>query len=270
VKSLLILGIALSLLLSNSSAGSQSEIPKTIIVDIERQKLFAYSGETEVYEFDCVTGRTGKETELGHFVIHKKVPDYFSNTYKTDMPYSLFFSEDGKAIHQTKDALLRSYVKYLGANSVGSHGCVGLSEENARTLYSWASVGTGVEIVRGVSGTWKVARAQEFRGKQIYFTDTLELKQNGSNVSGLQRTAASTTPKAYAVVKLKGTIDSDVLSMKGVSITQQTPIPIPNSFWCLASSELRFAFKNNTLVLRGRVQGCGSSATVVLEKVSDR
>jgi len=68
-------------------------------------------------------------------------------TYDVEMPYTMFFTEDGKAIHGTKWATVRSYLHAYITESVGSQGCVGLSEEDAKALFEWAPLGTRVDIV---------------------------------------------------------------------------------------------------------------------------
>ena len=77
---------------------------------------------------------------------------HYSHAYgNTPMPYSMFFSSDGKAIHGTPLATLRSYAGYFGFGSVipdvGSHGCVGLSEDNAKTLFDITPTGTLIQIM---------------------------------------------------------------------------------------------------------------------------
>lgn len=120
---------------------------KKIVVNLHRQKLIASEGGKIVHEFDCITGRAGKETNSGTFKVMRKVKDYTSKKYKAPMPYSMFFTDDGKAIHATPLAKIRSYVKYLGLGEPGSHGCVGLSDDDAKTMFEWAPVGTVVEVV---------------------------------------------------------------------------------------------------------------------------
>jgi lipoprotein-anchoring transpeptidase ErfK/SrfK len=63
------------------------------------------------------------------------------------MSYSMFFTEDGKAIHGTQMAALRSYLHSYLTQSVGSHGCVGLTDDNALALFEWAPVGTPVIVM---------------------------------------------------------------------------------------------------------------------------
>lgn len=118
-----------------------------IYVVTDDQKLYAWEGNKLVHEFDVVTGRPGKETTAGVFAISRKYEDYTSKTYGAEMPYSMFFSEDGKAIHGTSWATLRSYVHAYVTEHVGSMGCVGLTEEDARAMFGWAPVGTRIVIV---------------------------------------------------------------------------------------------------------------------------
>ena len=63
------------------------------------------------------------------------------------MPYTMFFTDDGKAIHGTQMATLRSYLHAYLAESVGSEGCVGLTDDNALALFEWAPVGTPVVVI---------------------------------------------------------------------------------------------------------------------------
>jgi lipoprotein-anchoring transpeptidase ErfK/SrfK len=122
---------------------------KKILVNIERQILIAVEANKRVFEYDVVTGRPNKETHPGKFDITRKHEDYTSKTYGSEMPYTMFFTKDGKAIHGTKWATVRSYLHAYITESVGSQGCVGLSEEDAREIFKWASVGTSIVILEG-------------------------------------------------------------------------------------------------------------------------
>ena len=131
-------------------SSAQKSVSK-ITVSLGRRKVVAFAGEDRIYEFDCVIGRVGHETLAGLFHVFKKEPMHFSHAYgNTPMPYSMFFSHDGKAIHGTRLAGLRSYAGFLGLGSliadVGSHGCVGLSNDDAKVLYDVTPRGTLVQI----------------------------------------------------------------------------------------------------------------------------
>jgi len=120
---------------------------KEIHVYIDEQLLVAYEGDEEIYSFDIVTGRDGKETTAGKYKVFRKHEKYTSKTYGSEMPYTMFFTEDGKAIHGTKMATLRSYLHSYLTESVGSQGCIGLTDDNARALFEWAPMGTPVVIM---------------------------------------------------------------------------------------------------------------------------
>ena len=120
---------------------------KVIYVVTDDQKLYAWEGNKLVYEFDVVTGRPGKETVPGVFSIFRKHEDYTSKTYGSPMPYTMFFTQDGKAIHGTEWATLRSYVHAYITESVGSHGCVGLTREDAKSMFEWAPMKTRIVVL---------------------------------------------------------------------------------------------------------------------------
>lgn len=119
---------------------------KLIRVSLHRQELSAYEDGRRVYRFPCITGASDHPTEPGRFSVLRLERKYRSRTYDADMDYALFFSNDGKAIHQ--------YHGYFGvaralksvSDLFGSHGCVRLEESHARTLFNWAQQGTRVEI----------------------------------------------------------------------------------------------------------------------------
>ena len=127
---------------------AHAEGAKVIYVVTEEQKLYAWEGNNLAYEFDVVTGRPGKETHPGVFSVTRKFEDYTSKTYGSEMPYTMFFTEDGKAIHGTNWATLRSYVHAYVLENVGSMGCVGLTTEDARMMFEWAPIGTRIVVLQ--------------------------------------------------------------------------------------------------------------------------
>ena len=144
------LGLALlgSLLaLTQSALGSEAAAAKEIRVYIEPQILVALENGKEVYSFDIVSGQPGKETTLGTFGVLRKHEKYTSKAYGSEMPYTMFFSSDGKAIHGTQMSVLRSYLHAYLNESVGSKGCIGLTDDNAKALFDWAPVGTPIIIL---------------------------------------------------------------------------------------------------------------------------
>jgi lipoprotein-anchoring transpeptidase ErfK/SrfK len=124
-----------------------------IVVNLKDQKLYAYEGKFQKYSFHCVTGAKETPTMPGDFTIFRKEKDYRSKKYDAEMPYSMFFSKDGKAVHAglccvVPESFVKSMFDDLGADRLGSHGCVRLSKEDAETLFKWAKSGTKVRIVK--------------------------------------------------------------------------------------------------------------------------
>ena len=139
--------VGLLLIIASTAWGGEAATKKEIRVFIERQVLVALENGEEVYSFDIVTGRDGKETTAGRYRVLRKHEKYTSKTYGSEMPYTMFFTEDGKAIHGTQMATLRSYLHSYLSESVGSQGCVGLTDDNAKALFDWAPVGTPVVVM---------------------------------------------------------------------------------------------------------------------------
>lgn len=74
---------------------------------------------------------------------------YRSRSYDAQMNYAMFFSHDGKAFHQYHGFVPLSAVRIARAGVsewFGSHGCVRLTERDAKALYAWAPVGTRVHV----------------------------------------------------------------------------------------------------------------------------
>jgi lipoprotein-anchoring transpeptidase ErfK/SrfK len=141
-----IIASALLIVIPNAWS-SEAASKKEIHVFIDKQVLIASENGEEVYSFDIVTGKDGKETTAGTYQIFSKHEKYTSKTYGSEMPYTMFFTKDGKAIHGTNMATLRSYLhKYL-TESVGSQGCVGLTDDNAKALFEWAPMSTPVVVI---------------------------------------------------------------------------------------------------------------------------
>ncbi|WP_349252623.1 L,D-transpeptidase [Burkholderia sp. AU32357] len=53
-----------------------------------------------MFRFDCVTGDSEHPTDRGAFRIMRKYPTYRSRAYNMQMNYAMFFTGDGKALHQ--------------------------------------------------------------------------------------------------------------------------------------------------------------------------
>jgi len=128
--------------------GGVRRMGKQIIIDMDDQNLHAYEGIKKIYSFNCATGDsehpTATKPSLHH--IFRRHEKYRSRSYNAQMDFAMFFTYDGKAIHQSNAVTVTSYLKVLGIDALGSHGCVRLSEADARLLFHWTPMNTPVFI----------------------------------------------------------------------------------------------------------------------------
>ncbi|MBP6923975.1 MAG: L,D-transpeptidase [Candidatus Pacebacteria bacterium] len=122
---------------------------KQIIVDRSEQSLRAYDGEVLFMEVSISTGLELTPTPRGIFHIFRKTPSRYMQgplPYLVDkqyydlpgVPWNLYFTEGGAVIHGAywHDSFGSPY----------SHGCVNLPPKEAKRLYGWAELGTGVVV----------------------------------------------------------------------------------------------------------------------------
>ena len=121
---------------------------KRIEVSIADQELKAFDNTKLVFRFDCITGDADHPTDKGTFKIFWKDRNHVSHKYHVKMHYAMFFTHDGKAIHQYHGPAFTT-VRTLKTNVsgwFGSHGCVRLQEEDAKALFNWAPSHTTVHV----------------------------------------------------------------------------------------------------------------------------
>ena len=109
--------------------------PLSIRVDLKAQTISAFRGGHEIGVAVILYGADGKPTPRGTFAILAKSKDHQSNQYDASMPYSLWLTSDGVAIHG-------SSVRWGSA----THGCVGIPLDFAAKLFGAAHVGDRVDI----------------------------------------------------------------------------------------------------------------------------
>jgi len=125
-----------------------------IFVDLSRQRMTVKKPGGEALVWKVSSGRSGFETPTGVFNVQRMDAEHFSDEYEqAPMPYAIFFSR-GLAIHG-------SYERGLGRPL--SHGCIRLSVQNARDLYSWV----------GWSSMARRSRSPEARTKWLRKTTSL-------------------------------------------------------------------------------------------------
>lgn len=106
-------------------------------VDLDRQLVSAFRGGHEIGTSVILYGAEGRDSPLGSFPIKDKRERYHSRAYDAPMPYSLWLTDDGVALHG-------SDVRWGRA----THGCVGVPVEFARRLFDAAEEGDVVRILR--------------------------------------------------------------------------------------------------------------------------
>ncbi len=102
-----------------------------IEIDKAAQRMTVTLNGEQLYKWPVSTGANGFDTPSGAFRPFRMEIDHTSDEYENaPMPYSIFFTMTGNAVHGTE------YESSLG--HAVSHGCVRLSVKNAATL--WALV----------------------------------------------------------------------------------------------------------------------------------
>ena len=109
----------------------------SVFVDMRRQMISVFRGGHEIGTAVIVYGGNGYESPTGRFPILRMYRDYHSRSYDAPMPYSMFVTNDGVALHGSPMAADRA-----------THGCIGLPISFARLLFEQAGKGDVVQIVR--------------------------------------------------------------------------------------------------------------------------
>jgi lipoprotein-anchoring transpeptidase ErfK/SrfK len=126
-----------------------------ITIDLSTQRLTAEKGG-QTYSWKISSGRPGYETPTGRYSVMRLEADHFSDEYdKAPMPYAIFFSPRGLAIHGTYEG---------GLGRARSHGCVRLAVGNARQLFEWVEQqGATIDIVGSTPASRRAERDERPR-----------------------------------------------------------------------------------------------------------
>jgi hypothetical protein len=128
--------------------GKSPTTTKHIVVNRTKQMMYAYDGDELFLETPVSTGLELTPTPRGTFTIFRKVASRYmqgpipgiSDQYYDlpGVPWSLYFTEDGGAIHGA--------YWHNNFGSPWSHGCVNLPLDVAQKIFNWADVGTQVLV----------------------------------------------------------------------------------------------------------------------------
>lgn len=112
-----------------------------IWVDLPRQLISVFRDTNEIGTAVIVYGLNGKATPSGTFSILGKERMHRSSSYDADMPYTLWLTKDGVAIHASVIERGRA-----------THGCIGIPMDFARTLFAVARRGDVVFVLPAPPG----------------------------------------------------------------------------------------------------------------------
>jgi lipoprotein-anchoring transpeptidase ErfK/SrfK len=142
-----IIVIALFICISVLSAGARDifeEYEKIIWINQPKQVGIAYQEGKKILEFPIVSGDDETKTNPGIYVIKLKDENYYSITYDTPMPYSMFFDLQGKKpIHEGE--VPPPEIK----KELATHGCIHVEPPYIQKLYDWADEGDTVVVISG-------------------------------------------------------------------------------------------------------------------------
>jgi lipoprotein-anchoring transpeptidase ErfK/SrfK len=126
--------------IANAILDLQQSKQRWIEIDLTRQRLIAWEGDTSVYAVTISTGKEGYETPTGTYAIQTKheVTRMQGDDYDVpDVPFTMYY-DGGYAIHGA-----------YWHNNFGtpvSHGCTNVALDHAEWLFKWAEVGTPVIV----------------------------------------------------------------------------------------------------------------------------
>jgi hypothetical protein len=120
-------GLAAAALMASVAVPANANV--LINVDKSTQQMTVTVDGALKWQWKVSTGRSGHDTPGGNFKANSMETMHYSKKYdNAPMPHSIFFTNEGHAIHGTLDA------RHLGLPA--SHGCVRLDQANATQLFT--------------------------------------------------------------------------------------------------------------------------------------
>ena len=117
---------------------------KIIWINQPKQVGIAYQEGKKLFEFPIVSGDEETPTNPGIYVVKLKDDNYYSRTYDTPMPYSIFFDLKGKkAIHEGE--VPPPEIK----KELATHGCIHVEPPYIERLFDWADEENTVVVISG-------------------------------------------------------------------------------------------------------------------------
>jgi hypothetical protein len=131
--------------------------PKRIEVDLTNQRLYAFEGDRQVFDFPVSTGKWGR-TPPGQYQIYVKLRytlmaggsralgTYY---YLPNVPFTMYFegvAADGERIYRSRGYGLHGTYWHNNFGHPMSHGCVNMRTEDAEKLFYWTLPPVGENV----------------------------------------------------------------------------------------------------------------------------
>jgi len=133
-------------------AATQSIPPeKIIMIDLTKQKLFAYSNGVLEKEFIISTGKNKFPTPAGNFKIQTKfIKTDMVRNYGPDNPDNYNLPNVPNVMYFYKAYAIHGAYWHWKFGSRVSHGCINLKLPDAKWLYDWSPINTPVNIYTSI------------------------------------------------------------------------------------------------------------------------
>lgn len=155
-------------------------------IDLSKQIGYLHSRFDSVKIFKVSTGtkkiKDGVETNTGIFVIQHKATKWYSTQFDSTLMLNWMGFNYGIGFHALAG---KSYYKYLG-NKTSSHGCVRVSREDARELFTKLTYGSPVLIHKGVTAV-KISFADRSSSEYKYYDSQNLSKENKRRLTHLYK-----------------------------------------------------------------------------------
>ena len=127
-------------------------VEKEIIVLMRKRRLIAFENGRERFQFECSEGDPAHPTKPGMFRFHDGAKTDLFRANVTNIPDRLYFTKDGKAIEgaiccESAEMSTKMPNQNAETKDFNAHGCVQISEGDAKKLFPWTDSTTRVRIV---------------------------------------------------------------------------------------------------------------------------
>ncbi len=188
-------------------------------IDLSIQLGYLHSRYDSVKTFKISTGtkeiKDGVETNTGIFVIQHKAKKWYSTQFDSTLMLHWMGFNYGIGFHALAG---KSYYKYLG-NRTSSHGCVRVSREDAKELFSKLEYGAPVLVHKGKTAI-RISFAEKNSGYYKFY-------DNESLQKELKRRLTHLYEGSYLTfVNEKIIINQQNITHQGLSIGDINKVPI--------------------------------------------